>query len=43
MHSLTAQLLENYPFTRYADPKSIQRGQEYYKDGRVWEVTLQQK
>ena len=40
MHSLTPQLLKNYPFSRYADPKSILRGQEYFKDGRVWEITL---
>ncbi|MBK8823148.1 MAG: SNF2 helicase associated domain-containing protein [Anaerolineales bacterium] len=40
MHSLTPQLLKNYPFSRYADPKSIQRGQEYFKDGRVWEIIL---
>ena len=40
MHHLNSQLLNNYPIARYATPQSIQRGRAYYRDGRVWEVTL---
>ena len=40
MPSLTSKLLESYPYSRYADPKTIQRGHAYYKDGRVWDITL---
>ena len=40
MPSLTPKLLESYPYSRYADPKTIQRGHAYYKDGRVWDITL---
>jgi len=37
---LTSKLLENFPFPRYADPGSIQRGHEYFRRGNVWEVEL---
>lgn len=40
MPSITPQLIEAFPFSQYADPQSIQRGRAYYKDGRVWEVSL---
>ncbi len=39
---LTAQLLDNYPYSMYADAKSIQRGHAYYKDGRVWDVDFEE-
>lgn len=38
MSKLTAQLLANFPYNHYADPRSIQRGQAYYKDDRVWDI-----
>ena len=37
---LTPQLLDSYPYSQHADPKTIQRGRAYYKEGRVWDVTL---
>jgi non-specific serine/threonine protein kinase len=40
MTSLTSQLLDKFPYSRYADPKTVQRGHAYYKDGRVWDITL---
>ena len=40
MTVLTSQLLDKFPYSRYADPKTIQRGHAYYKDGRVWDITL---
>lgn len=40
MPRLTPQLLETYPFSRYATSQTIQRGRAYYKDGRAWEVTM---
>lgn len=40
MPALTSQLLDNFPYSRYADPRSIQRGRAYYKDNRAWEVNL---
>ena len=40
MAGLTSQLLEKYPYSRFADPKTIQRGHAYFKDGRVWDITL---
>ncbi len=40
MSSLTPQLIENFPFSHYADPGSIQRGRAYYKDGSAWNVEL---
>ena len=40
MPKLTPQLIENFPFSRYADPGSIQRGLAYYKDGNAWSVEL---
>ncbi len=38
MSKLTAQLLANFPYNHYADSRSIQRGQAYYKDDRVWDI-----
>ena len=40
MSNLTPQLIENFPFSHYADPGSIQRGLAYYKDGNAWNVEL---
>ena len=40
MPILTPQLLDNFPYSQYADAQSIQRGRAYYKDGRVWNVEL---
>ncbi|HQU36046.1 MAG TPA: SNF2 helicase associated domain-containing protein, partial [Anaerolineales bacterium] len=40
MSRLTSQLLDNFPYSKYADPLSIQRGRAYYKDGRAWEVRM---
>jgi non-specific serine/threonine protein kinase len=40
MAVLTSQLLDKFPYSRHADPKTIQRGHAYYKDGRVWDITL---
>ena len=42
MLSLTAQLLDNFPYSQYADAQSIQRGHIYYKEGRVLDVILSQ-
>jgi hypothetical protein len=43
MFSITPRLLDNYPYTLYADPQSIRRGHSYYNDNRVWDVTLSKK
>jgi non-specific serine/threonine protein kinase len=40
MIRLTPKLLDSYPYSRYADPRTIQRGQAYYKEERVWDVNL---
>lgn len=40
MPALTPKLLNNFPYSQYADAQSIQRGHAYYKDGRVWSVEL---
>ncbi|HTY62034.1 MAG TPA: SNF2-related protein [Acidobacteriota bacterium] len=40
MRIITTELLKNFPFSRYADPGSIQRGREYYRRGNVWNVEL---
>jgi non-specific serine/threonine protein kinase len=40
MAILTPQLLDSYPYSHYADARSIQRGRAYYKEGRVWDVDL---
>jgi non-specific serine/threonine protein kinase len=40
MPSITPKLLDNFPYSQYADSGSIQRGRAYYKDGRVWDVAL---
>src|SRR5215211_3210318 len=40
MVRLTSKLLDSYPYSRYADSKTRQRGHAYYKEGRVWDMTL---
>ncbi len=41
MPILTSQLLDTFPYSRYAGAKTIQRGREYYKDDRVLEIDLE--
>ena len=41
MRELTYQLLEKYPYSSYADSKTIQRGRTYYQQERVWDVDLE--
>lgn len=40
MPSLTPELIAKFPFSHYADPGSIQRGRAYYKNGRVFDISL---
>ncbi len=40
MFSLTSQLLDTFPYSEYADFKTIQRGRTYHKEGRVWDIAL---
>jgi non-specific serine/threonine protein kinase len=40
MHRLTSQLLDNFPYSKYATAQTIQRGRAYQKDGRAWNVEL---
>src|SRR6266498_903185 len=40
MVQLTSNLLDSYPYSRYADPKTVQRGHAYYEDERVWDISL---
>jgi non-specific serine/threonine protein kinase len=40
MTALTSQILDRYPYSLYADSKSIQRGREYFKEDRVWDIDL---
>jgi uncharacterized Zn finger protein len=40
MAALTSQILDRYPYSLYADSKSIQRGRDYFKEGRVWDIDL---
>jgi non-specific serine/threonine protein kinase len=40
MPILTSQLIDNFPYSRYADSRSIQRGRDYFKEGRAWDVNL---
>src|SRR5215216_6488832 len=40
MVRITPKLLESFPYSRYADPKTVQRGYAYYKEGRVWDIRL---
>lgn len=35
---LTPQLLETFPYYQYADYKTIQRGQQYFRDRRVYDI-----
>ena len=41
MHRLTSKILDNYPYSKYATAQTIQRGRAYYKDGNVWDVTME--
>ena len=40
MPRLTSQLLDAFPYSRYATAQTIQRGRAYYKEGRAWEVRM---
>jgi len=40
MPRLTSQLLDNFPYSKYATTQTIQRGRAYYKDGRAWDVNM---
>jgi non-specific serine/threonine protein kinase len=40
MATLTSQILDRYPYSLYADSKSIQRGRDYFKEDRVWDINL---
>ncbi|MCC6986291.1 MAG: hypothetical protein IT309_07680, partial [Anaerolineales bacterium] len=40
MPRLTSQLLDAFPYSRYATAQTIQRGRAYYKDGRAWDVSM---
>src|SRR5687768_15628786 len=40
MIRLTAKLLDTYPYSHYADSRTIQRGYAYYKEERVWDINL---
>ena len=42
MIRLTPKLLDSYPYSRYADSRTIQRGHAYYKEERVWDISLSQ-
>ena len=35
---LTPQLLETFPYYQHADYKTIQRGQQYFRDGHVYDI-----
>jgi non-specific serine/threonine protein kinase len=38
MPLLTPDLINNFPFYNYTDYKTIQRGKQYYRDGRVYGI-----
>lgn len=40
MYRLTSQILDNYPYSRYATNQTLQRGRAYYGEGRAWNVSL---
>ncbi len=40
MSSLTFKQLRDFPYRQYADNKTIERGRAYYKEGRVWNVSI---
>ena len=40
MPRLTSQLLDNFPYSKYATTQTIQRGRAYYKDNRVVDVDI---
>jgi non-specific serine/threonine protein kinase len=42
MIKLTPKLLDNYPYSHYADTRTVQRGHAYYKEERVWDINLSQ-
>ncbi len=43
MIKLTPDLLDNYPYSHYANTKTMQRGRAYYLDGRVWDIEVYNK
>jgi non-specific serine/threonine protein kinase len=40
MLRLTSQLIDNFPYSKYATAQTIQRGRAYYKDGRVYDINM---
>lgn len=40
MTSLTSQLINRFPYSQYADSKTIHKGRDYYENGRVWDIEL---
>ncbi len=40
MPTLNSHLLDYYPYTRYADPQTIQRGRAYFNEGRVFNLEM---
>jgi non-specific serine/threonine protein kinase len=42
MARITTKLLESYPYSRYADPKTVQRGYACYKEDRVVDINVSQ-
>jgi non-specific serine/threonine protein kinase len=40
MAKLTSRLLNSFPFSQHADAKSIQRGRNYQKEGRVRQIEI---
>jgi non-specific serine/threonine protein kinase len=41
MLTLTAQQLNAFPYSRYADAQTLQRGRNFFEEGRVWSVEMQ--
>ena len=39
---LTTQIIDNFPYYQAADYKTIQRGQQYFRDGRVFDIDYHQ-
>ncbi len=40
MVPLTFQHFKNFPYFRFADHKTVERGRAYYREGRVWDVDI---
>jgi hypothetical protein len=40
MIRLTPKILDSYPYSRYADPKTITTRTGLPKEGRIWDITL---